>query len=410
MVKPSPAWKNRIVGYGEESPDQLLANPQNFRTHPKNQQDTLAGVLSEVGVVQNVIVNKRTGFVVDGHLRISLAMREQQPTVPVTYVDLSPAEESLILATLDPISAMATADRDKLDELLRDVSTGDAAVMQMLSDLAEEHGVVGYGGAELLTDPDEVPEPPVDPITRPGDLWLLGRHRLLCGDSTNAADVARLMGGEKADMVFTDPPYGVDYQGGTKVREKLAADSIGTSIYADMLPIAYDFSCHDAPLYLWMADKASYEALRALSVSGYEIRAQIVWNKNQAQFGALTAQYKAKHEPCFYAFKRGNAPHWYGPTNEVTVWDVDRAPSNDYHPTQKPIALAERAINNSSKPDDLVLDLFGGSGSTLIACEQTGRRCAMMELDPRYCDVIVTRWENATGNTATREPVAMAAD
>ena len=140
--QPTAAWKNRIVGYGEESPDQLLANPLNFRTHPKNQQDTLAGVLSEVGVVQNVIVNKRTGFVVDGHLRISLAMREHQPTVPVTYVDLDQSEEALILATLDPISAMATADRDKLDELLRDVSTGDAAVMQMLADLAADNGIV----------------------------------------------------------------------------------------------------------------------------------------------------------------------------------------------------------------------------------------------------------------------------
>lgn len=162
--QPTAAWKNRIVGYGEESPDQLLANPLNFRTHPKNQQDTLAGVLSEVGVVQNVIVNKRTGFVVDGHLRISLAMREHQPTVPVTYVDLSEAEEALILATLDPIAAMATADRDKLDELLRDVSTGDAAVMQMLSDLAADNGIVPefdamehWQGMPALEQEDQTP-------------------------------------------------------------------------------------------------------------------------------------------------------------------------------------------------------------------------------------------------------------
>lgn len=152
--QPTAAWRNRIVGYGEESPDQLLAHPLNFRTHPKNQQDTLAGVLSEVGVVQNVIVNKRTGFVVDGHLRISLAMREHQPTVPVTYVDLDPSEEALILATLDPISAMATADRDKLDELLRDVSTGDAAVMQMLSDLAEQNDL-DFTAPDTMLEPGE---------------------------------------------------------------------------------------------------------------------------------------------------------------------------------------------------------------------------------------------------------------
>ncbi len=138
----SPTWQNRIVRYAEEAPDQLLAHPLNFRMHPKHQQDALSGVLTEVGVVQNIIVNERTGHVVDGHLRISLAMRQNQPTVPVTYVDLSESEEALILATLDPISALATADADKLRELLDDVSTGDAAVMQMLSDMAEREGVI----------------------------------------------------------------------------------------------------------------------------------------------------------------------------------------------------------------------------------------------------------------------------
>lgn len=136
------SWQNRITRYGEASPDQLLAHPLNFRTHPKHQQDALSGVLHDVGVVQNIIVNERTGHVVDGHLRISLALRDKQPTVPVTYVDLSEAEEALILATLDPISALADADSDKLRQLLEDVSTGDAALMQMLSDLAEESGVV----------------------------------------------------------------------------------------------------------------------------------------------------------------------------------------------------------------------------------------------------------------------------
>ena len=153
-------WQNRIVGYGEESPDQLCANPLNFRTHPKNQQDALAGVLSEVGIVQNVIVNRSTGYVIDGHLRISLALRDHQPTVPVTYVDLTPAEEALILASLDPISAMATADRDKLDELLREVSTSDAAVMQMLSELAEQNGIIGADWDEsfgALPDGDKAP-------------------------------------------------------------------------------------------------------------------------------------------------------------------------------------------------------------------------------------------------------------
>jgi site-specific DNA-methyltransferase (adenine-specific) len=161
------------------------------------------------------------------------------------------------------------------------------------------------------------------------------------------------------------------------------------------------FSDPKAPFYIWTADRANLPVVEAIRDNGYEVRAHIIWNKNQAQYGALTAQYKAKHETGFYVFKKGQSPYWYGPTNEVTVWDVSRAASNDFHPTQKPVELAERAINNSSQTDDTVLDLFGGSGSTLIACEQTNRQCRMMELDPIYCDVIVRRWENFTGQTAT---------
>lgn len=273
-----------------------------------------------------------------------------------------------------------------------------------LTDLLGEPDVT-----EGLTDPDAVPEPPADPVTKRGDLWLLGKHRLMCGDSTVVTDVDRLMDGAKADMVFTDPPYGVDYDGGTKVREKLDSDRRGTTIYGDAIPLIAAFSDPKAPLYLWHGEVYEH-VLRALRDNGYEVRAQIIWNKSLAQFGALSAQYKQKHEPCFYAFRRGETPHWYGPTNEVTVWDAERAQSNEFHPTQKPTALAERAINNSSKRGDVVLDLFGGSGSTLIACEQTGRTCYGMELSPAYCDVIVTRWEQFTGRTAERETVAEAAD
>lgn len=377
--------------------------------HPKHQQDALAGVLGEVGIVQNVIVNERTGHVVDGHLRIALAMRQNQPTVPITYVDLSESEEALILATLDPISALATADADKLRDLLDDVSTGDAALMQMISDMAEREGIVDFGGTDLLTDPDDVPPVPDDPITRPGDLWLLGKHRLLCGDSTNADDVARLMGGERADMVFTDPPYGVDYEGGSgndKKRLKIAGDVNG--IYHEWLSLWRVYATEKTPFYIWFAALHGRQTYDAVDSSGLHVRALLIWNKINPHYGGYMAQYMQKHEPFLYCHI--GSPNWYGPTNEVTVWDVVQPSRNELHPTQKPVELAERAIGNSSKPNDLVLDLFGGSGSTLIACEQTNRRCAMMELDPAYCDVIVRRWENATGETATRATEAMAAD
>jgi len=224
-----------------------------------------------------------------------------------------------------------------------------------------------------------------------GDLFEIGEHRLLCGDSTNSDQVAKLMNGEKAHMVFTDPPYGVDYQGGALTkRTKLDNDQKNTNIYEQVIPNLYLFTIDKVAMYIWhaagYADMASH-----LGDNDIQIRSQIIWNKNMAQFGALSAQYKQKHEPCFYCFKKGQSPYWYGPTNEVTVWDVKRESKNEYHPTQKPIELPERAINNNSKQNEIVLDLFGGSGSTMVAAQQLNRKARLMELDPKYCQVIVDR-------------------
>ena len=263
--------------------------------------------------------------------------------------------------------------------------------------------------AELLTDEDDVPPVPVEPVSKLGDLYILGDHRLMCGDSTVLADVERLMGGQKADMVFTDPPYGVDYDGGMVRRAKIAGDTT-TALYAPCCLMAAQFSAPKAALYLWHAGVKGIAAAAAAAAAGYEIRCEIVWNKNNAQFGALSAQYKQKHEPCYYCFRKGQAPHWFGPTNETTVWDIDRAFKNEFHPTQKPVALAERAFGNSCPAKGNVLDLFGGSGSTLIACEKTGRKCCMMEISPAYCDVIVNRWENATGKKAVLNGATTQAD
>ena len=221
-----------------------------------------------------------------------------------------------------------------------------------------------------------------------GQLWQIGRHRLLVGDCTVAENVARLMGEDKADMVFTDPPYGVDYDGGTKVREKLANDE-STAIYGRFLSVL-PFQDH-TPLYMWFAHAKCEPVYAALREHGWVIRAVIIWNKNQAQFGALSAQYKEKKEPLIYAHRKGHAPQWFGPTNEVTVWDEDRSNANEYHPTQKPPELAERALRNSSKPDDVIVDMFVGGGSTLVACEKLGRSGRGMELSPAYAAVTLER-------------------
>lgn len=243
---------------------------------------------------------------------------------------------------------------------------------------------------------DEVPPVPVEARTKPGELWLLGDHRLLCGDSTKREDVERLMGGEKADMVFTDPPYGVSYDGGATKREKLAGDDT-TELYGPACKMAFDHSSPDASLYLWHAGVKGIAAAAA----GYEIRCELIWNKNLAQFGALSAQYKQKHEPCYYCFKRGKTVNWDGPTNEVTVWDCDRSSKNEFHPTQKPVELAARAMRNHKCA--VILDLFGGSGSTLIAAEKEGRKARLVELQPAYVDVIISRWEEYSGGEARRE-------
>ncbi len=405
------AWRSRIDGYGEEAGDQLLSNEANWRIHPRNQQDALSAIFRDVGVVQNIIVNKRSGpewpdgqrgveTVVDGHLRASLAISAGEK-LPITYVDLSPDEEATVLATLDPLSAMASADKAQLDALLKSVQTEDAAITQMLADLAKQSGL-DYG-----SNTGEDPGPQIDRAeelrskwqTALGQLWeipsktVLGKaHRLSCGDSTKAEDVVRLMGRERAALVFTDPPYGVGYDGGTKVREKLAGDA-STDLYVPACAVAARFSDEKAALYLWHAGikGIAAAAAAAAAAAGYEIRCELVWNKNQAQYGALSAQYKQKHEPCYYCFKRGSAPRWYGPTNEVTVWDCDRAPVNEFHPTQKPPELAQRAMRNSSEAGHVVFDPFLGSGTTMVAAEQLGRVCYGCDISAPYVAVSLQR-------------------
>ncbi len=201
------AWRNRIVGHADVAPVELVPNPRNWRTHPAEQQRALVGALGEVGWVAEVLVNRTTGHVVDGHLRIELALARHELTVPVTYVELSEDEERLVLASLDPLAAMATAEKDALEALLAGLAPEDEALAVLLAELAEQNGI----RRPVLGDPGDVPPTPTDAdvYVKPGDLWLLGEHRLLCGDATNADDVARLLDGATPSLLATDPPYGV---------------------------------------------------------------------------------------------------------------------------------------------------------------------------------------------------------
>ena len=213
-AEPAGQWRSRIIGTGSEAPERLAANPLNWRLHPKRQQEALAGSLDTVGWVQQVLVNQRTGYLVDGHARVALALARHEPSVPVLYVDLSPEEERLVLATLDPIGALATPNGEGLRDLLAQVSVADAGLQALLDGLAASAPRPGR------SDPDAVGALPAEPSVQPGELYRLGRHRLLCGDATNPDDVARLLDGARPALTVTDPPYGVEYDPACRVSDR----------------------------------------------------------------------------------------------------------------------------------------------------------------------------------------------
>ena len=239
--------------------------------------------------------------------------------------------------------------------------------------------------------------PPEEPITVLGDLYEIGEHRLLCGDSTCSDTVGKLMNGDKADMVFTDPPYGVSYTGGhnKKQRTGIIADELQgedlSSLFEDSINTACIFSKDSAPFYIWYAGGKSKETYLGLSKTPIEVRAVICWYKVKSGSGAFMSQYIPNYEPCIYGHKQGKSIQWFGPTDEKTVWEFPKDKSNDFHPTQKPIDVVERALNNSSSKGQLIYDAFGGSGSTMVGSHQLKRIANLMELDPKYCDVIVKR-------------------
>jgi DNA modification methylase len=388
---PSIPWRSRIVGYGEESPERLLANPFNFRIHTQAQKRALDGVLRAVGIVQNILVNRTTGRMLDGHLRLEMAISDCQPRIPVTYVELTEEEEKLVLATFDPLSAMAGKD----EEIFKSLVDGMDDAFRVL---------VAATGADVLkagnTDDDAAPPLPEEPVSRPGDLWILGEHRLLCGDAL--VDGPKLLGNEKADLAFLDAPYNVDYEGYTEDRLKIKGDRISAADFKQFLEAAFR-SCRaavkpGASLYICHASSVQREFQNALEVAGFEVRCQIIWAKNTFAWGF--GRYKFRHEPLFYCHLAGQSDAWYGDKSQSTLWEENKPAANRVHPTMKPVELINRALVNSSKAGDLVLDLFAGSASTMIACEKADRSARLCEIDPKYTDVGVIRWQEFTGREA----------
>ncbi len=375
---------------------QIKPYEKNAKKHPDAQLKQIALSLKEYGWRQPIVVDKQ-GTIIVGHGRYMAYKKYpaglKNPWI-VTADDLSP-EQVRGYRLMDNKTNESDWDMGlAIDEL------------KELNGLGFDITLTGFD-EDLLIEADEKDDAiPENAPTRAnlGDIWQLGEHRVMCGDSTSAVTVEGLMDGKKADMVFTDPPYGVSYDGGhanDKRRDKLIGDE-SDSLYAPACVSAFEATKSGAAFYLWHAGVKGFQAAAAAAAAaaGWEIRSELIWNKNLAQFGAIGAQYKQKHEPFYYCFKKGKAPQWNGPNNEVTVWDCARTSKNEFHPTQKPVELATRAMANSSKSEDIVLDLFLGSGSTLIAAEKTGRICYGMELDPKYVDVILKRWEDYTGKSA----------
>jgi len=411
-------WRNRITGHAEVAPASLLPHPANWRRHPTRQQRALAGALGEVGWVAQVMVNRTSGHLVDGHLRLELALARGEPTIPVAYVELSEAEERLVLASLDPLAAMADTDRDALALLLAGVTPSDEALTRMLAELADRNGIIPAG----LGDPDAVPEVPdeADLYVRPGDRWQLGEQRLLCGDATDPGDVARLLAGEEPTLLVTDPPYGVSLD--MEWRDRAGLNRLGraepsylrgeghraTSISGDTIAdwsAAYALVPSLEVAYVWHATSHLIEVGQGLAAIGFELRQQIVWAKTVPVISR--SAYNWQHEPCWYAVRAGCTAHWQGDTSQTTVWQLaspkmthgGSAEAKFDHPTQKPIEAMTRPLRNHAGD---AYDPFVGSGTTLIAAELLGRRGYAMELEPRYVQVTIERWQTFTGRRAVR--------
>jgi DNA modification methylase len=386
--------RDRIKELRRVKASELIPNPKNWRTHPVAQQDALKGILAEVGFAGAVLVRELDDgslMLIDGHMRAETTHDQE---IPVLILDVDEAESDKLLATFDPIAAMAESDAHALDALLRNVDTGSEALSKMLAELADGAGL--YQDKEVVED--EVPEPPVDPITKAGNLWLLGDHRVLCGDSTKADDVARLMDGSRAGMIHTDPPYGMSYQ--SNMRTKSAKFSVlenDDKILTEWVSSAVNNS--DGWVFIWTTWKVIEQWFPVVKPFG-KLSNMVVWSKGGGGIGDLKKTFLTDHEIAF-VFNRG--AELCG-KRIGSVWSFKKDAAGGYaHPTQKPVALAAEAIDKTTRTGCLVYDPFLGSGTTLIAADQLGRKCYGMEISPAYCDVIVQRWEKLTGKTATLE-------
>lgn len=386
--------------------DDLIPYAKNARTHSETQIAQIAASMTEFGFVNPILLGE-DNVIIAGHGRLMAAKMLSMAQVPVIFLKhLNEAQRRALVIADNKIAENAGWDENLLREELSALEDLDFNVdllgfeTQELENLfLDEDGASGG-----LTDEDAAPEVPEKPVSVEGDIWICGDHKVLCGDSTMIDSYNALMGEELADMVFTDPPYNVNYANSMKDKMRGKArpiqnDNLGDG-FGDFL---YDvctnlmMMCKGA-MYVCMSSSELHTLHGAFVGAGGKWSTFIIWAKNTFTLGR--ADYQRQYEPILYGWKDGHEHFWCGARDQSDVWFVNKPVKNDLHPTMKPVELVERAIHNSSKTKDIVLDAFGGSGSTMIACETTGRRARLIELDPKYVDVIVTRWEEFTGKKA----------
>jgi len=387
-----------------------LLKPAEYNPRKWNQEaiDNLKKSIERFGIVDPIIVNsapKRKNVVIGGHFRLKIAKDLGYKEVPVVYINIPDIKKEQEL-NLRLNKNLGEWDNNLLAKFDKELLLEAGFELIELDDI--------FGLAEGKTDPDDIPEIPKKAKSKLGDIYKLGRHRLLCGDCTIKENAEKLMDGKKADVVFTDPPYGVDYASKNKflnavgkpncIEKDIEKDNLKSKeikdLWSNAWKIMIDYINEGGSFYICSADSdLMMMMMMSISESGLLLKQSLVWVKNNIVLGRR--DYKCKHENILYGWKKGTH-RFYGKAGSSSVFEYDKPLKNDLHPTMKPIALIENIILNSSKMNDIVLDTFGGSGSTLISCEQTERVCYMMEIDPLYIDVIIERWEKFTGKKAEK--------
>jgi site-specific DNA-methyltransferase (adenine-specific) len=387
---------------------ELIPFAKNSRTHDDAQVAQIAASIKEFGFTNPILIDEQNGIIA-GHGRLSAARKLKLTKVPcIRLSHLTDAQKRAYVIADNKLALNAGWDDAMLALELSDLKDMDFDLALTGFSTDEINALLTPTVVEGLTDEDAVPKVPDDPVTKLGDVWILGKHRLMCGDSTNIDDATKLCDGAAVDMLLTDPPYNVAYEGGTGLTIK--NDDMGDDQFRQFLRDAFvtadTVMKSGAVFYIWHADSEGYNFRGACNDAGWKVRQCLIWKKSSLVMGRQ--DYHWKHEPCLYGWKEGASHLWAADRKQTTILEFDKPSRNGEHPTMKPVGLFEYQMLNNTKGGDIVLDLFGGSGTTMLAAEKHGRIAYLMELDPKYCDVIVQRWEEFTGNKAylegTNEP------